>query len=88
MATKTFEKGSKEFMFFSDLWKLSQSIWLPENNDDYYEDALRKIVEFDQKYNTPYSLHFSTALTKIVNDFSVLAGYETGKVHEEVRGMG
>ncbi len=88
MATKKFEKGTKEFDFFSDLWKLSQMVWVPENTDDYYEDALRKITEFDAKYNTPYSQHFSEALIKTINDFSVLAGFEEGKVHGEVRKAG
>ena len=87
MASKKFEKDTKEFSFFKDLWALSQSLWIPENNDDYYEDALRRIKAFDEKYNTPYSLHFATALTKTINDFSVQAGFEEGKVHDGVRVM-
>ena len=85
MAGKKFEKDTQEWAFFSQLWQLAQQIWVPEDNDAYYEDALRKITEFDEKFNTPYSKHFATALTKTINDFSVIAGFEKGKVYEEPR---
>lgn len=85
MAIKKFEKGTTEWNFFSELWQLSQSIWVPENNDEYYEKSLAKIKEFDGKYNTPYSKHFSTALTKTLNDFSINAGFEEGKIYCEPR---
>ena len=85
MASKRFEKGSSEYQMFSDLWQLAQQIWIPEDDDAYFEDALRKITEFDEKFNTPYSKHFATALTKTINDFSVIAGFEKGKVCEEPR---
>ena len=80
MASKIFEKGSKEWMFFQDFWKLSQSVWIPENNDDYYENALRSVTEFDRKYDTFYSHRFSAALLATITDFSKELGYEEGKV--------
>lgn len=85
MATKKFEKGTKEWAFFSDLWQTAQSVWVPEDNDEYYELALSLITAFDQKYNTPYSKHFAAALTKTIDDFSILAGFETGKIYDEPR---
>lgn len=73
--------------FFEELMNLAKEIWIVQDADEYYVDAVHKIAEFDARYNTPYSLHFSEALTKTINDFSVLAGHEAGARYGDVRGM-
>ena len=69
MASQKFEKGSAEWNFFMDLWKLTQTYYVPElDNDDYHESLLRDTVAFDQKYNTAWSREFAAAVTRSVHD--------------------
>ena len=79
MAQKNFDKGTKEWEFFRDLWQVAQSVWVPEDNDEYYERALSLITAFDRKYDTAYSHRFSAALLATITDFSKELGYEEGK---------
>lgn len=52
MASKRFEKDSREFAMFRDLWMVCQKLWIPENgNDDYLETVIKDTSEFADKYD-------------------------------------
>lgn len=50
MAEKKFTKGSEEWLFFQDFYRLCQSIWIVEDSDDYWEDVIKKTNELYKKY--------------------------------------
>lgn len=50
MASKRFEKGSEEFILFQDFWKICQSFWIPEDNDEYWERVVEETDAFYKKY--------------------------------------
>ncbi len=50
MASVRFEKGSKEWLMFQDYWKLCQEFWGIEENDEYWDTAVRETSEFYKKY--------------------------------------
>lgn len=50
MASVKFEKGSREWYMFQDYWKLCQKFWIPEDNDNYWEEIFREIDDFYKKY--------------------------------------
>ena len=51
MASKKFQKGSDEYVMMVDYWNLYQSLAIPEDNDDYWEMAVEKNMEFTAKYD-------------------------------------
>lgn len=50
MAEKKFTKGSEEWLFFQDFYRLCQSIWIVENSDEYWDDVFQKTNELYKKY--------------------------------------
>jgi hypothetical protein len=52
MASQKFEKGSKEFRWFGEFWKLAQKVWIPgdENDDEYWDGVVRDINDLTAKY--------------------------------------
>ena len=50
MASVKFEKCSLEWNMFKDYWNLCQKFWIPEDNDEYWEDVVRETDEFYKKY--------------------------------------
>ena len=51
MASKKFNKGSEEWMMFTDFWNLCEKYWIVEDSDDYWESVVRSSNEFYKKYN-------------------------------------
>lgn len=61
MASASFKKGSKEFEWFTDFWKIVQKFWTPElDNHDYWESLIDFCGTFCDKYKSDQKLwHFS-----------------------------
>lgn len=51
MASKKFNKGSEEWMMFTDFWNLCQKYWIVEGSDEYWESVIRSANDFQKKYN-------------------------------------
>ena len=51
MASKKFNKGSEEWMMFTDFWNLCQKYWIVEDTDEYWESVISSTNEFYEKYN-------------------------------------
>ena len=67
---KMFAKGSVEWQMFTDYWALCRKFWIPEDNDQYWEDLIISTEEFNRKYNTVYSKHLSLALLNSLDELS------------------
>lgn len=48
---KRFAKDTDEWMLFTDFWKLCQKYWIPEDRDEWWNEALKAIDEFVKKHN-------------------------------------
>ncbi len=61
MASATFKKGSEEFEWFTDFWKIVQKFWEPEkDNPQYWEELLAFCGTCCDKYKSNEKLwHFS-----------------------------
>lgn len=51
MASIKFEKTDKEWLLFTEFWKLCQKYWVPENDDSYWDDVIDDTTKFINKYN-------------------------------------
>lgn len=51
MAFQRFEKGSEEWQMFMDYWGLCQSLWVPEDTEEYWNDAYNRCRKFGEKYS-------------------------------------
>lgn len=68
MAEKKIAKGSEEWMMFQDYWKLCQSLWIPEDSDEYWGMAIKSVDEFYKKYNTVFAKHFALGLINALDE--------------------
>ena len=59
MASKKFERGSEEWMMFTDFWNLCQKYWIVENTDEYWDSLVNNAREFYEKYK---NIHLSENL--------------------------
>lgn len=50
MAAAKFNKGSEEWMMFTDFWQLCQKYWEVENADEYWERLIADTNSFCEKY--------------------------------------
>ena len=50
MASAKFNKGSEEWMMFTDYWNLCQKYWIAENTDEYWDGLVDCTNEFYEKY--------------------------------------
>ena len=50
MAQQKFDKGSEEWMMFTEYWSLCQSVWQTEDSDEYWQEAYNKCRAFGEKY--------------------------------------
>ncbi len=50
MAKAKFNKGSEEWMMFTDFWMLCQTYWEVEKQDEYWQSLIDKVNEFCEKY--------------------------------------
>ena len=63
MASKKFQKGSEEWQMFTDLYVISESIWIPENTDEYRKELWDSLEAFYFKYqNIPCAMHLAEAI--------------------------
>lgn len=56
MASQRFEKGSMEFEWFADFWKITQDHWMPEDSDDYWTSLVNDADGMMQKYRNDEKL--------------------------------
>ena len=52
MASKKFEKGSEEYEFFKDFYNFMQKYWIPEEEDEWWEEVVRESGILINKHNT------------------------------------
>ena len=53
MSAVKFNKGSEEWMMFTDFWQLCQKNWEVELTDEYWEKLIRKdATDFEIKYKS------------------------------------
>ena len=52
MASAKFNKGSEEWMMFTDFWNLCQKYWITEDTDEYWKEVLSSSNEFYEKYKS------------------------------------
>lgn len=50
MAEMKFLKGSEEWQFFQDFYKLCQSIWIVEESDEYWDGVINRANKLYKKY--------------------------------------
>lgn len=50
MASVKFEKTSREFQFFQDVWGLCQKHWNPEEKPEFWSDLVDDCDKFSRKY--------------------------------------
>lgn len=62
MAEKKFVKGSEEWMLFQDYWNLCQSVWEPDETDPYWQEAVKRVEAFCEKYGTEFAKDLALAL--------------------------
>lgn len=67
----SFPKGSKEFSWFTDFWKIVQTFWIPEkDNHDYWTHLVDTAGKFCDKYKSDQKLwHFSLKLMTAYAEF-------------------
>lgn len=61
MARCKIEKGTETFDMFQDYWKLIQNNWDVEDNDEYWQEAIRQTDEFYKKYKTEFAKDLAVA---------------------------
>lgn len=49
-------------MLFQDYWNLCQSVWEPDETDPYWQEAVRRIEAFCEKYETEFAKDLALAL--------------------------
>lgn len=50
MAEVKFNKGSEEWMMFTDFWQLCQKYWKVESSDEYWDSLIDCMNDFCEKY--------------------------------------
>ena len=67
----TFSKGSDEFQWFADFWKVVQTYWIPEkDNHDYWAHLIDTAGKFCEKYSSdPKLKNFSLKMMLAYTDF-------------------
>ena len=78
MASQRFEKDSKEWEMWRELWVLVQRYYVPEDTDAYHEAVLRDTAAFDDKYKTPWSRAFAQAVIKAISETERTLGWTKG----------
>lgn len=60
---KKIEKGTEEFVMFSDFYKIIQDYYIVESDDKFFEEVKEKMDEFLKKYqNIPIAKHLAIAI--------------------------
>lgn len=69
MAEVKFNKGSEEWLMFTDFWKLCQKYWQVESSDEYWESLIDCTNDFYEKYREiPLARRLSFALIEAMED--------------------
>ena len=62
MASKKFEKGSEEWQFFNDYYKLRQQYYEADNEEQWFEEMVRVGEEIIEKYHNTEIAKFVQSL--------------------------
>ena len=69
MAEKKFNKGSEEWLMFTDFWDLCQKHWELEEKQSYIEECIDACEKFVKKYNSiPLAHRLSIAFLDSIED--------------------
>ena len=64
MAAQKFEKGASEWQMFTDYWKMCQELWIPEDQDEYWEKVIDLSDKFYKKYQNPFARSLTIAIVE------------------------
>ena len=68
MGSVKFEKGSQEFLFFSEFWQMVQKYYEPDDTDEYWENlddhANNLANKYDNKFFDALIVTFVDAMAK------------------------
>lgn len=65
MAQAKFQKGSDEWLMFTEFWQLCQKFWEVEEDDDYWWDLSKETDKFFLKYkHIPLAKEIALGLLK------------------------
>lgn len=51
---KRFGKGSEEFVMFTDYWNFVQKYYIPEPQDEWWDELVREADKLADKYGKSY----------------------------------
>lgn len=69
MAEKRFGKGSEEWVILQDYYKLCQSIWIIEDNDEYWNHVKDEIDSFRKRYKDDiFAKHLGISLLNLLEE--------------------
>lgn len=62
------EKGTEEWMFWSDFFQFCKKYWNVESRNEYWESLIRESEELNSKYNTLFSRKFIIAFLSMQSE--------------------
>lgn len=75
MASVESSEIKEEFEFMKDFFRIRKKYYIPEDNDDYWEQLILEPNDLAKKYNNDY---FTQLLLVMVNDIDKRAGNHRG----------
>ena len=73
-----FEKGSKEFCFFTEFWMLVQKYYIPEDTEEYWQSLDDNANELAEKYDDKFFDALLITFVKAMSD-KLYEGKRNGK---------
>ena len=58
---KQLTKADTDFQMFADYYKMYQDFYVPEDNDNYWQELIRAVDEFHKKYKTKFAKDLAIA---------------------------
>ena len=62
------EKGTEEWMFWSDFFQMCKEYWNVRDNEDYWNELSKAVSNLYEKYKTPYASRLGIAFIDAQND--------------------
>lgn len=62
------EKGTEEWMFWSDLFQLCKKYWDIQDTEEYWQHLADDVSALYEKYKTPFADRFLNAFLDAQND--------------------
>lgn len=62
------EKGTEEWMFWSELFQLCKKYYDVKDSEEYWNNLSKEVETLYNKYNTPFARNFCMALLDALNE--------------------